>query len=141
MPRISLIVATLGLAACEFPSGPPPEPLSACDGDAGFNVAITDAVIDADTLVLTVERSGGCEDWLYTVCWPDQSFMESMPLQVRFELLATGEPDMCEAWLTETVEQDLTPLRETYAQQYGADYGTVVIDIGEQSVEYTFGGS
>lgn len=137
MRPLQLLTLPALLTAC--PGGAPPTPLGSCDASAGNTVDVVGAEIEGDLLSLTVQHGGGCEEWTYTVCWPDQMFLESDPVQVNLELLATTpQPDMCDAFITETVEQDLTPLRDHWRDAYQAESGTIVIHIEDQTVEYSF---
>lgn len=135
--RPSLFLFPLLLTAC--PGVAPPTPLGACDASAGNTVDVVGAEIEGDLLTVTVQHGGGCEEWTYTVCWPDQSFLESDPVQVNLEILATTpQPDTCDAYLTETVEQDLTPLKQAWQDAYQQDSGTITIHVDDVTVEYSF---
>lgn len=117
---------------------PLPEDFSTCDGDAGDPYELQSASISGDTLALVVAYGGGCETHEWAICWPDQSFMESYPVQVSLEPYHDGNGDLCDAWLTEAVGFDLSPLREAYVAAYGAETGTIVVHVGTETVDYTF---
>ena len=108
---------------------------TAADGDA---YEVEGLALDGNTLVVSVAYSGGCEDHDFTLCWPDQVFMESEPVQAALELQHDGHGDACEAWITEDVRVDLSPVAYAYAESYGGETGTVVVNLGGMSVTWTF---
>lgn len=135
------------LLGCPSSKTEDPDAFSACDSDDGHGFEITDAdtggapvFVDGDTLWVDVAYGGGCEEHTFTICWPDQSFMESDPVQVNLEIFHGGPADMCEAYLYETLEFDLTPLKDAWKAAYGDTAGTVVINLegAPDSVEYSF---
>lgn len=117
---------------------PPPSDWSAClaaDGDA---LSIDGAAVTGDTLSVDVSYGGGCEDHDFSICWPDQSFMESSPVQVGLEIWHDGHDDACDAWISETLTWDLTPLKQSYQAAYGGGSGTMILQVGGFSVTYAF---
>ena len=118
-----------------------PSDWDACSADEGHGTDLDAASIDGDTLTATVAYSGGCEDHTFTLCW-DGSFLESAPVQVRLELLHTGPPDPCEAYPSETLGFDLTPLREAYGAAYGTETGVITVNLatrgGSATTTYSF---
>lgn len=153
--RRCLILAPLVLAGC--PPGEddtatttattPPANFSAChaaDGH-GYEIASADTVaspvrLDGSTLVVDVGYSGGCETHVFALCWPDQAFRESDPVQAGLEVWHGGPPDSCEAYFFEELRFDLAPLHDAWQMQYGADGGTIILDVegAPTTVEYTF---
>jgi len=124
-----------------------PPPFSDClieDGDAivpstGDSYDIEDgAQIKGDTLHVTVGYGGGCEAHEFSICWPDASFLESDPVQANLTLFHNANGDSCEAYLSEEIELDLTPLRLAYEDSYGTSEGTIVINFDEEQIPYTF---
>jgi hypothetical protein len=137
------------LIACEQPlinvPAPTPDHLSDCDGDAGksFDLGGMDsagevASIDGDTLHVSVAYGGGCEAHEWSLCWPDQSFMESDPVQVGLEIWHGGPDDMCDAYLSEELEFDLAPLKQAWKDSYGDGPGIILIGVAGESLEYSF---
>lgn len=108
-----------------------------CRAERGESYTVEGAAITGDSLVVSVEYGGGCEDHFFTLCWPDGSFMESAPVQVNLELFHEGE-DPCDAWLTEEVTVSLTPLKLAYQDAYHTSAGEIVIHIGGETLSYTF---
>jgi hypothetical protein len=105
------------------------------DGDA---FTVDSVAVEGDELVVALGYSGGCEAHDFTLCWPDQTFMESHPVQVALELFHDAHHDTCEAWFMEDRRFSLLPLRAAYAAAYGAKVGTIVIHLDGSTVDYTF---
>ena len=124
---------------------PTPEALSSCqaaDGDAyaygGLKTSSEVAAVDGDTLEITVGYSGGCENHELVLCWPEQAFTEEVPVGAALELWHNANGDGCEAYLVETLEFDLTPLKEAYTAGYGSETGEIGISIAGTGLLYTF---
>lgn len=124
----------------------PDAPFNDCSADdgnggldlGGFDTSGESLSIDGDTLSVDLSFGGGCEDHLFEICWPDQSFMESEPVQVNLEIWHGGTPDMCEAYLSETVDFDLSPLKAEWKDAYGEGAGTIILNVMGESVQYDF---
>lgn len=142
------LVALPWLAGCPLPggdTGEPPDDFSDCHADegaaydlGGLEPSEPAVVVDGDVLSITVGYGGGCEEHLWALCWPDGSFMESDPVQARLELWHGGEPDPCDAYLSETLTFDLTPMRDAWHASYGAGPGTMILLLDDESATYTF---
>ena len=124
-----------------------PEDFSTCDGDDGYGVSIggldtaSPALsIEGDTLTVMVGYGGGCEEHLFSICWPDATFLESAPVQVNLEIWHGGKADMCDAYFTGPVTFDLSPLKAAWKEAYGDSAGTIILNISgaDESVEYSF---
>ena len=115
-----------------------PSDLSACEADPSRVVSVGNASITGDTLSLEVSYGGGCEAHHFTLCWPDQTFMESAPVQVNLEVLDQGEPDYCDAYMTEGVSFDLTELKLRYQSSYATTNGVITVHVDGETVEYSF---
>lgn len=135
------------MVGCPGSTKETPENFSACDGDEGQDYAITNqdtggvpAFIDGDTLWVEVAYGGGCEEHEFAICWPDLAFMESDPVQVDLEIWHGGTPDMCEAYIYETLSFDLTPLKTAWHDAYGAGAGTIIINLAgaPEPLTYSF---
>jgi len=159
MSRIAILLPLFALTACppsEDDTGtgltgtlPAPDDWSTCRTDDGFDFSITRAEtttgvdpvrVEGNTLLVDVGYGGGCATHEWAICWPDQSFAESEPVQAFLEVWHGGEPDYCDAYLWETLEFDLTPLHDSWQSMYGADGGTILINLGGYQVEYSFDG-
>jgi hypothetical protein len=97
-------------------------------------------VLNKDMLKLFVQYSGGCEDHEFLLIGPT-GFLESKPVQINLLLSHNANNDRCEAYLSEELEFDLTPLKIAWQQIYQQESGTIVIQISglETSIFYTFG--
>ena len=149
--RLALTLAlTLPLLACSDEddadeSGDPgagsgdtvPEAFSDCHASDGDATELGEAAISGDTLTIGASYGGGCEAHDFQVCW-DQSFMESEPVQVRLEVWHDANGDSCEAYLSETLQFDLAPLKQAWQDAYQQESGTITILTGSGSLDYTF---
>jgi hypothetical protein len=110
--------------------------LPQCWADRGDSFSIEAAALDGSDLVVTVGYGGGCAPHDFTLCWPDQAFLESYPVQASLELFHDGHGDSCDAWFVEDRRFSLAPLVDAF----GAPAGTIVVRIGEFELPFTFGG-
>lgn len=90
------------------------------------------------SLDLVVSHSGGCETREFSLCWPDGAFVEEVPVSARLELLHTGPPDLCEAWITTELTLDVTPMAEAWRAAYGSESGELDLHLHDWSVHYAF---
>ncbi len=112
-----------------------PVNLSDCSAVDGDDLVVSAASIDGDTLTADVGYGGGCETHEFALCWPDETFAESEPVQVWLEIWHNDNGDACEAWASESLDFDLTPLADSYRSAYGGG-GTISIHIQDQGVSY-----
>lgn len=112
--------------------------LPVCHADRGAPLSIDAATLDGDELVLTVSFSGGCEEHDVVLCWPDQAFLESDPVQVNLEVFHDAHDDACEAYLTEARRLSLLPLQAAWRDGYGPGPGTIRIHVGGIELSYDF---
>ena len=112
--------------------------LPQCTTAAGDAFTVTSASLDGDELVVGVEYSGGCETHDFVLCWPDQSFQESNPVQVDVELFHEDNDDACDAIETEERRFSLAPVKQAFEDAYQSATGTVTINVGGESLTYTF---
>jgi hypothetical protein len=115
--------------------------LPQCWTERGDSFSLDSAAIDGSELVVTLGFGGGCAEHEFVLCWPDQSFLESYPVQVQLELFHEGHDDACEAWLVEEHRLSLQPLAEAYEAAYGESTGTIFVHVGEFELTWTFGES
>lgn len=120
---------------------PSPSDWEACSADDGHSTDLGEASITGDLLAAVVSYSGGCEEHRFALCW-DQAFLESSPVQVRLDLIHTGTADPCEAYPSETLTFDLSPLRSAYAAAYGSETGLIAVNLvtrgGSATTTYSF---
>lgn len=114
-----------------------PDDFSDCSASDGDSTDLANAAISGDTLTIEASYSGGCELHDFAVCW-DQSFAESAPVQVWLEIWHDANGDACEAYETQTLSFDLTPLKEAYQSGYQTNSGEITIHIGSDSLSYSF---
>ncbi len=84
------------------------------------------AVVDKDALSVTVSYSGGCEEHEFTLVALNY-FMESNPVQAEIYLAHEDNDDACEAFPTEELVFDLSPLRVEYERLYPDDAEAPII--------------
>ena len=140
MIRSILWICSIGglmMVGCAEPEEKPVD-LADCRADEGDGLEFEEGgYIEGDKLFLNVGYGGGCEEHEFTLCWPSQSFMESNPVQTGLEVLHDANDDMCDAYFFDTIEFDLTPLRDAYVDGYGGG-GTIIVHVGGESLEYSF---
>jgi hypothetical protein len=109
-----------------------------CRADHGDAYQVDGVAIAGDTLTVTLATGGGCETHDWVLCWPDGAFAESNPVQAHLDVWHDAHDDPCDAWLTEDVPFDLTPLRNAWLESYGSGPGSMIIVVGGESVSYSF---
>lgn len=115
-----------------------PAALPACRAEDGDPYTVEGASIDGASLAVTASASGGCEEHDWTLCWPDQSFAESSPVQARLELLHDDHDDPCDAIITEDLVFDLSPLARAWHDAYGPGAGEMIVVIGDEHLPWAF---
>ncbi|WP_428263637.1 hypothetical protein [Haliangium sp.] len=132
IPALSLLL----LAGC--PESSEPGDLADCRTSEGDPISISDASIVGDVLTVDVSYSGGCAEHEIVLCWPDQAFAESNPVQASLELWHDDHDDACDGIVNDSVDFDLTPLRDEWHDAYGSGAGTIIVNIGNDSLDYSF---
>ena len=66
-----------------------------------------DATLTEGILTLEVGYSGGCEEHEFTIVWPD-AIIAIYPPEFSIYVTHDGNGDMCEAYLKETLEIDIS---------------------------------
>ncbi len=135
------------LGACTEEACDPPDvdpfdgpALSSCQPDTPFDgLVITDVTLDADTLTVDVAYSGCGPGHPLGGCW-DGGFDESRPVQTGLNIAHDNLGEVCEAFPSDSVDIDLTPMRDAYLANYGGDSGEIDISIPGwgSSVLYSF---
>ena len=144
MLRTTRLLPLIALAACfggggdDTGPGASPAEFSDCSADEGDPVDIGAVTVDGDLLSVDVAFGGGCEAHSFAICWPDQAFMESEPVQVGLEVWHDANGDGCEAYLHETLVTELSPLKQAWIDAYQQESGTILLNIGGQQVSYSF---
>ncbi|MBI2499105.1 hypothetical protein HYV88_02585 [Candidatus Woesearchaeota archaeon] len=73
--------------------------------------------INGDILSVIASYGGGCKGHKFTLTW-DGGFMKSVPPQSNLFLYHNSNGDSCEAYITQTFNFDLTPLKNRYQDLY-----------------------
>lgn len=85
--------------------------------------------ISGDTLKLVVSYSGGCREHEFKL-FGSRSIIKTNPPQVEIYVSHYSNSDMCEAWITQQLKFDLSPLKDFYIQTFG-DNGPLLLRIYE----------
>ena len=121
-------------------SNPPPRlivPVEICAEVDPVNFSVDSWSIDGAELEAQVSYGGGCEVHDFHACW-NGTFDESIPVQALIILQDYGPPDPCDAFITETVTFDLSPLSDSWTSQYGSAPGEITINLASASGTYSF---
>ena len=118
-------------------TGPDIALITGCEGGESDPYGLLGLAIELETLVATVSYSGGCEEHPFRACW-DEGFMESSPVQARLDLQHENNDDTCEAGIMEDLRISLRHLRLAYEEAYGTDTGSILVNLGEESILFEF---
>jgi len=113
--------------------------LSSCEPTTPFDdLVVSGATLEGDTLTLNVAYTGCSPGHPLGGCW-DGFFLESFPVQVDIDVAHDDLGEACDAFPSDSVDIDLTPLREAYAEAYEPS-GTIMINVAglDGAVEYSF---
>lgn len=98
--------------------------------------------LDEGTLFINVGYSGGCEEHDFDLMW-DGSFEDSD--NASLYLIHDANNDVCEAYANETLEFDLSAIKDAYTEEFDDSSGSVFLyiysDTDEEdsfTVEYSF---
>lgn len=98
--------------------------------------------LDGDTLHINVGYGGGCEEHDFDLMW-DGSFEDSD--NASLYLIHDANNDVCEAYANETLEFDLSAIKDAYTEEFDDSNGSVFLyiysDADEEdsfTVEYSF---
>lgn len=130
------------LAGCPGPGGDTDdsgtgEGLAICESAHDDPYTVNSVTLSGDVVSVDVSYGGGCETHDWDRCW-DGMFAESYPVQATVTLGHDGHDDACDAWISETIEIDLTPLREAYLSAYGVEHDTMTVHVAGESLSYVF---
>ncbi len=90
---------------------------------------IDSARISGDTLILVVSYSGGCREHEFKL-FGSRSIIKTNPPQAEIYLSHNSNADPCEAWITQQLKFDLSPLKNYYLQTFD-DTGPLLLRIYE----------
>lgn len=94
----------------------------------GDPIQVERSSLAGNALTLQVGHSGGCGQHRYDLCYGE--FLESWPVQTTLTLIHDANGDTCEAFVTQTLTFDLTPLAESYYRGYVTDNGQISTNYG-----------
>jgi hypothetical protein len=102
-------------------------------------LAIDQARVTGDTLVVAVSHGGGCADHSYQLV-VSRIWMESFPVQVPARISHDAHGDRCKALLRRELRISLRPLADAYRAAYRQEHGTVAIRLAgaSESLLYSF---
>jgi hypothetical protein len=100
-------------------------------------LAISNASVVGDTLVVAVENGGGCAAHTYQLV-VSRAWMESLPVQVAARVSHDAHGDLCKALIRRELRFSLTPVAETYRAAYQQQHGTVAIRLAGSSSELLY---
>jgi hypothetical protein len=86
--------------------------------------------ISGDTLAIRVAFGGGCRRHYFWLYMSPAAFLESEPVQANLYLRHFDNDDMCDAWISDTLKFDLSPVRELYQQMY-SQHGSIRLNLYE----------
>lgn len=95
---------------------------------------ITSARIEGNTLWIDVEYSGGC-GWHKFELIGSAGIMKSLPPQRSIKLVHDNDDDMCEGWVKQTIEADITNLA---ASQTSGSEIVLILDGYNEKLKYTY---
>jgi len=104
-------------------------------GPTGDPFTANSAWVNADTLFLDVEYSGGCAPHDFESWW-NGAYMLSLPVQMNLEVVHDANGDLCRALIFEELALDLTELRRGYG--YGGPATIVIHAPDGNTVHYDF---
>jgi hypothetical protein len=102
----------------------------------GDPLQINSITINEDTLTISVSYSGGCEQHNFDL-FAAKAIMKSLPVQAQLILAHDANGDNCEAWITQTLDFNLSPLKEEYQKSYSQN-GSMFLRIATASDSTTY---
>jgi hypothetical protein len=93
--------------------------------------------MSGDDLVLEVGYSGCNLGHPVDLCW-NGLWIRTLPVQVDLQLDHDDLDEACDAYFSESHTFDLTAMRVEYQAGYPNSTPTIMINIGQLTVEYSF---
>jgi hypothetical protein len=90
--------------------------------DSSDPVELRSASFDGSVLKVDVSYSGGCEEHAFTLYSADQMIAIYPPL-VYVAIVHDARGDRCEAYISETIDVDMSTLIESLNSSFGMDLG------------------
>ncbi|MFX0183100.1 MAG: hypothetical protein ACFE95_08480 [Candidatus Hodarchaeota archaeon] len=103
------------------------------------NVTFNQISLNGDRLIIDLSYGGGCRNHNFSLIGSNV-FKESNPVRTDIVLSHDANDDPCEAWLTEKLYFDLSPLKEAYQDAYLLSSGSIIILLegAESEILYEF---
>lgn len=92
----------------------------------GFELAVLDARVCRDSLILVVEYGGGCIEHTFSCYMSPAAFMESLPAQANLYVLDNMNNDPCDGVVTVDAVFDLSTVANLYYQHYGTTFDIIL---------------
>ena len=89
---------------------------------------LNSAEVTGDILTVNVSYSGGCEPHGFTISGQG-SFLGPPPVPINLFLIHNANGDLCQEWITEDHEFDLTPIKTLYQEVRQEDSGRIILHI------------
>ena len=102
----------------------------AIDQAGGDTYTFNSAIIEGDTLTVSVSYGGGCETHEFTLFAEPELFPPlagGLPM-LGISIAHNANGDMCERWVTESYDFDLTPIKNKYQEELGMQ-GAILLSI------------
>lgn len=125
LKRLHFLLIILYLSGCSAPTDTTDEEYKNIiiikninSANAKFNPAvINSALVRGDSLILNVSYGGGCKEHYFKL-FGLEGIIKTNPPQAEIFLSHDSNNDMCEAWITEERQFQLTPLKEFIKNNY-----------------------
>ena len=98
-----------------------------------FNLSA--ATLEGDELNLNVAYSGGCQEHLFRFV-AERNFIDGDPVEAVFVLSHNANDDACEAWITNKLNFNLSPLKAYFRSVYQVNEGQILIKITDTDKTY-----
>ena len=89
---------------------------------------LNSAEVTGDILTVNVSYRGGCEPHKFTISGQG-SFLGPSPVQINLFLIHNANGDLCQEWITEENDFDLTPIKTLYQEVRQEDSGRIILRI------------
>jgi hypothetical protein len=116
------------------------ERIEPCSGSpsAQGHVSIQYLSTQPEALALAVAYSGGCAPHELAACY-EPVFLESSPPVVRIQVVdQRSASELCDVPLRKDLIYDPAPIRERFAELYGAEHGQVSLLTSDDAIHYDF---
>lgn len=93
------------------------------------------ATLEGDELNLNVAYSGGCQEHLFRFV-AERNFIAGDPVEAVFVLSHNANNDACEAWITNKLSFNLSPLKAYFRSVYQVNEGQILIKVTDTDKTY-----